>query len=343
MSKNKFIENIIIDIDTILHGACDITDCLTSAFQNATLPDGILLSPKVLTAIQSNNKQTVLDYVKISIPDIIANGDVPSLHKVYTAICKEFLHQVKSSARIIRKVDTNDLNELKQYYNMYCSSQYPADITKELCKILNLENLFIDICSVYDNSNEDSDYYTTCLEYYKVHNIHNLETVFIVPFLSSIYNTKAQVLDFFIMEMTLFKFFTANTVRNALGNHFKGKVHSIQQYNKIIRLPVRKACLEEMVGGWLVGSFYPSILASKGFEVAVKEMKAGEIAKWHVHKKATEITFIIEGTASMNDLQLKKNEMLLLEPGQGASFTAITDVKTLVIKTPSVANDKFYK
>ena len=109
----------------------------------------------------------------------------------------------------------------------------------------------------------------------------------------------------------------------------------------MMKNPVRSAKLEDMVGGWFVGDFYPSILRSKNFEVAVKFYKAGDKEDWHVHKIGTEITVVLNGSVRMNETTYNHGEMILLEPTHGTAFEALTDVTTVVVKTPSALGDKY--
>lgn len=112
---------------------------------------------------------------------------------------------------------------------------------------------------------------------------------------------------------------------------------------QVSKTPVRTAKLSEMIGGWFVGNFSPSILTSEAFEVAVKNYKAGDYEEWHVHRVGTEITVIIDGQAEMDGKTLESGDIILLEPGHGTSFRALTDLKTVVVKTPSIANDKYFE
>lgn len=110
---------------------------------------------------------------------------------------------------------------------------------------------------------------------------------------------------------------------------------------QMVRNQVRTAKLADMIGGWFVGDFYPNILRNKDFEVGVKFYKAGDKEDWHVHKVGTEITVILDGTVKMHDEIYRSGDIILLEPGNGTSFEALTDVKTVVVKTPSVMGDKY--
>ncbi len=99
--------------------------------------------------------------------------------------------------------------------------------------------------------------------------------------------------------------------------------------------------LKEMIGGWFVGNFNPSVLQSKEFEVAVKRYQAGDCEERHCHKLATEITLIISGEVRMNDVTYQADDIVILEPGDWTDFTALTDAVNVVVKTPSLTDDKY--
>lgn len=99
--------------------------------------------------------------------------------------------------------------------------------------------------------------------------------------------------------------------------------------------------LSEMTGGWFVGAFEPSVLHSKDAEVAIKSYKAGDTEAEHHHKIGTEVTAIVTGTARLGDTVLHAGDIAVLEPGTAADWEAITDVVTVVVKTPSVLGDKY--
>lgn len=96
-----------------------------------------------------------------------------------------------------------------------------------------------------------------------------------------------------------------------------------------------------MKGGWFIGNFSPSALQTPEFEVAIKEYKAGDSEPNHVHKQAIEITVIVKGTVEMSNRLHREGEIIFLDKGDATTFRALTDVITVVVKTPSVSNDKF--
>jgi hypothetical protein len=104
---------------------------------------------------------------------------------------------------------------------------------------------------------------------------------------------------------------------------------------------MEKFSLEDMVKGWFVGDFEPTIIKSDQFEVAVKRYNAGDYENYHHHKIATELTVIIEGEVEMNGIHFKKNDIIKINANEITDFKCITDVTTVVVKTPSVKNDKY--
>jgi mannose-6-phosphate isomerase-like protein (cupin superfamily) len=101
--------------------------------------------------------------------------------------------------------------------------------------------------------------------------------------------------------------------------------------------------LSEMTKGWFIGNFKPTLCATEAVEVAVKEYPAGFSEEWHYHKIATEFTVIVSGEAEMNGCRLKKGAIIVIPPGEGTDFRAVTDVVTTVVKFPGAKDDKHTK
>jgi anti-sigma factor ChrR (cupin superfamily) len=104
---------------------------------------------------------------------------------------------------------------------------------------------------------------------------------------------------------------------------------------------MKRHYLDNMVGGWFIGDFAPSLLTTIDFEVAVKHYAAGDSEPSHVHKIAREFTVIVEGEVKMNNLFYVKGDIIEVEPGEYTDFEAMTKTITIVVKTPSVKNDKY--
>lgn len=99
--------------------------------------------------------------------------------------------------------------------------------------------------------------------------------------------------------------------------------------------------LEDMVKGWFVGSFAPTVHHTDTCEVAVKRYMAGETEEAHFHKIATEVTAIISGTVEMCGRTWGEGDIISLAPGDITSFRCLTDAVTVVVKTPGALNDKY--
>lgn len=101
--------------------------------------------------------------------------------------------------------------------------------------------------------------------------------------------------------------------------------------------------LDNMIKGWFVGNFEPSLCKTNNVEVAVKRYKAGTYEEAHYHKIAKEITVIISGEVEMGDNRYKDGDIVIIEPNEIVDFLAITDSVTVVVKIPGANNDKYIK
>lgn len=99
--------------------------------------------------------------------------------------------------------------------------------------------------------------------------------------------------------------------------------------------------LEDMIKGWFIGNFEPSLYKTNDVEVGIKKYNAGDYENPHYHKIATEFTVIISGTVEMNGARYYENEIIKIIPGVTTNFKAITDVTTVVVKLPGANNDKY--
>lgn len=99
--------------------------------------------------------------------------------------------------------------------------------------------------------------------------------------------------------------------------------------------------LNDFKGGWVVGDFDPSLIHSRDAEVSVKHYKKDDVEQAHVHKIADEVTIIVSGNVIMNGRLLTANDIVFLPAGEPATFVALTDAITCVIKSPSIKGDKY--
>jgi quercetin dioxygenase-like cupin family protein len=99
--------------------------------------------------------------------------------------------------------------------------------------------------------------------------------------------------------------------------------------------------LDEFTGGWFVGAFSPAIINCAECEVAIKRYSAGSVEPSHHHKIATELTVVVSGRARMGGTVLTAGMIAEIAKGESTSFEALEDTVTVVVKTPSVADDKY--
>ena len=104
---------------------------------------------------------------------------------------------------------------------------------------------------------------------------------------------------------------------------------------------MEKFRLEDMVKGWFVGDFEPTVITTKDCEVGVKHYTAGTKEDAHYHKQAEELTVVISGRVRMNDSIFESGDIVKVLKDEVIEFEALEDTITVVYKTKSVKNDKF--
>ena len=105
---------------------------------------------------------------------------------------------------------------------------------------------------------------------------------------------------------------------------------------------MRTARLEDMVKGWFVGNFEPTLIKTNDVEVAVKSYNKGDYEEKHYHKIATELTVIIQGRVKMNEVEYQKGDIIVMEPMEATDFERLEDgTQNVVVKYPGANNDKY--
>ena len=104
---------------------------------------------------------------------------------------------------------------------------------------------------------------------------------------------------------------------------------------------MKSAKLADMVKGWFIGNFEPTLYRTNDVEVAVKEYSAGAYESKHYHKVATEITVIQSGRVKMFDKIFVGGDIVIVEPNDATDFEALEDTVTVVVKIPGANNDKY--
>ena len=93
--------------------------------------------------------------------------------------------------------------------------------------------------------------------------------------------------------------------------------------------------------GWFIGNFEPSILKTKDFEVGLITHKKGEYWAPHYHKDSVEYNVLVDGKMIIQGKELNSGDVFVFERGQIADPVFLEDCKVVVVKVPSIPNDKF--
>lgn len=100
--------------------------------------------------------------------------------------------------------------------------------------------------------------------------------------------------------------------------------------------------LENFTRGWIYGDFEPSIYRTKDTEVGLLSFKAGEKTKKHFHKKSIEINLIVSGQMVVNGEKFFPGDIFVFERYDISEVEFIEDTTIVVVKTPSIPDDKYY-
>lgn len=105
---------------------------------------------------------------------------------------------------------------------------------------------------------------------------------------------------------------------------------------------MKTAKLHEMVKGWFIGNFEPSLLKTNDVEVAVKTYEKGDYEARHYHKIATEFTVIVSGKVKMNGIEYGTGDIVVIEPNETTDFECLENGTTnIVVKIPGANKDKY--
>ena len=105
---------------------------------------------------------------------------------------------------------------------------------------------------------------------------------------------------------------------------------------------MKRAHLDDMTRGWLVGDFSPSLCRTSEGEVAVQRRQKGERDPRHYHKIATELVVVVTGRVAMNGEVFGPGEIAVAEPGEPMDLLALEDgTATVCVKVPGPRGDKY--
>ncbi len=99
--------------------------------------------------------------------------------------------------------------------------------------------------------------------------------------------------------------------------------------------------MENMKGGWFIGNFEQTAFKTDQFEVCYKHHVKGEKWDTHYHKEGTEINYLVSGKMIIQNKELNTGDIFILHPFEIANPDFIEDCVVLIIKTPSILDDKF--
>lgn len=101
--------------------------------------------------------------------------------------------------------------------------------------------------------------------------------------------------------------------------------------------------IEDMFKGWFIGNFEPSVIKTKEFEVAHHFHKKDYVDSEgsHYHKVALEINYVLKGKVIVNGKEVEAGGIFVYEPYDESDVVFLEDTDLVVVKVPSVKNDKY--
>jgi quercetin dioxygenase-like cupin family protein len=99
--------------------------------------------------------------------------------------------------------------------------------------------------------------------------------------------------------------------------------------------------IDEMKGGWFIGNFEPSVFRTQNFEVCFKQHTKGEAWDVHTHKIATEVNYLARGKMTIQGHTLTAGDIFTIFPGEISDPEFLEDCDVVIVKIPSILNDKY--
>jgi choline kinase len=100
------------------------------------------------------------------------------------------------------------------------------------------------------------------------------------------------------------------------------------------------ATTENMVRGWFIGDFLPSILRTQEFEVGFGDHFVNQKWPYHIHDDMEEYNYVLEGSLQLSGIDYHTGDFFMFERGTPAIPSFATHCKIVCIKSPSVRGDK---
>lgn len=99
--------------------------------------------------------------------------------------------------------------------------------------------------------------------------------------------------------------------------------------------------IKSYTNGWFIGNFEPSLLKTKDFEIAHHFYPKDFVGEHHTHKVAMEYNYIISGKLNASGNILGNGDIFIYEPFDISNVIFIEDTNLIIIKVPSIINDKY--
>lgn len=99
--------------------------------------------------------------------------------------------------------------------------------------------------------------------------------------------------------------------------------------------------IKTYTNGWFIGDFDPSLFKNKYFEVGHHFYNKGFKGLDHIHKITTEYNYIISGSLIASNKKLSQGDIFIYEPFDISNVIFLEDTNLIIIKTPSMPNDKY--
>ena len=99
--------------------------------------------------------------------------------------------------------------------------------------------------------------------------------------------------------------------------------------------------LKDMKGGWFVCNFEPHVFHTDQFEVGYHKYKKGQEWPAHIHKRTTEINYLVKGKMTINGRLLKGGDIFVIYPNEVSSPVYLTDCEIVITRNGSFPNDKY--
>ncbi|MBP9838871.1 MAG: hypothetical protein KBC84_09170 [Proteobacteria bacterium] len=93
--------------------------------------------------------------------------------------------------------------------------------------------------------------------------------------------------------------------------------------------------------GWFIGNFEPTLFKTKDFEIAHHLYPKGMKSTPHTHKIATEVNYIVRGSLIATGQQLRSGDMFTYYPNEISEVEFLEDTDLIIIKFPSIPEDKY--